>query len=192
MKNTETKDFIAYEYLSINIPSDKEPLYLDIYENFGWILINNLSSSGLVDKEDYYINNSNVNGKKLINLKFKRDRKIPNKAKIINLQAKCEKSLKELNYLEKEPYKKGAFYTTINALLGTIFVAISTFLVTSNTPNYILMAITGIIGITIWCLSYFIYNKIKNKYEKINVSLIENTYNNIYNACEQSKKLLNE
>ena len=95
MKNTETKEFIAYEYFSTNVESDKEALYIDCYENFGWTLINNISNNGLVDNEDYYINNYYIN--KLINLKFKRDRKIPNKAKIIHYQKTCENSLKILN-----------------------------------------------------------------------------------------------
>ena len=46
MKNSETKDFVAYEYLSLDVDSDKEPLYIDCYENFGWFLTNN---SALVD-----------------------------------------------------------------------------------------------------------------------------------------------
>ena len=41
MKNSETKDFVAYEYLNISVKSDKEPLYTDCYEAFGWILTYN-------------------------------------------------------------------------------------------------------------------------------------------------------
>ena len=35
MKNKEVKDFVAYEYISVNVNSLKEPLYIDCYENFG-------------------------------------------------------------------------------------------------------------------------------------------------------------
>ena len=92
MKNSETKDFVAYEYMSINVRADKEPLYVDCYENFGWELINN---TALVDSEDYYINNS-INGSRQINLKFKRDRKIKNKLELMKLQRKMESSLEEI------------------------------------------------------------------------------------------------
>lgn len=190
MKNSKNLDFVAYEYLNVNVPSEKEPLYMDCYENFGWIPVNTKSSS-LIDKEDYYINNSNVNNNKLVNLKFKRDRKIPNKAKIISLQNKCETSLKKISTLEKEPHKKGAIYASLNAFVGTIFMAISVFAVSHTNPNYILTFIAGFIGIAIWCLSYVIYKKIKTKQEKINTSMIEEEYNIIYDSCEQSKKLLN-
>lgn len=190
MKNSETRDFVAYEYISINVTSSKEALYTDCYENFGWRLTSN-GSSGLVDKEDYYINNSNINGNKLVNLKFKRDRKIPNKAKIVTLQNKCENGLKELNRLEKEPNSKGSMYAVINSVIGTIFLAISVFSITATHPIYWLGVITGIVGLICWFLSYPIYKKIKVKQEAINTSLIEEQYTMIYDSCEQAQKLLN-
>lgn len=191
MKNSETKDFVAYEYISINVTSEKEALYTDCYENFGWRLTSSASNIGLVDQEDYYINNSNVNGNKLINLKFKRDRKIPNKAKVIALQNKCEKGLKELTRLEKEPNSKGSFYASLSATIGTVFLAVSVFAITATNPNYIIGILIGIIGLIAWCLSYPVYKKIKIKQETINTSLIEEQYNIIYDSCEQAQKLLN-
>lgn len=190
MQHSETKDFVAYEYLSVNVPSEKEPLYMDCYENFGWKRVST-KTSGLVDKDDYYINNFNVNGKKLVNLKFKRDRAIQNKAKVILLEQKCISSLKKISTLESEPHKKGATYATINAVIGTIFMAISVFAVTNVNPNYIITVITGTIGIIIWALSYMIYKKIKIKQTEINTSIIEEQYTIIYDSCEQAKKLLN-
>lgn len=187
MKNSETKDFVAYEYLSMNVSSEKETLYTDCYENFGWMLTNN----GLIDKEDYYINNSNINGNKLINLKFKRDRKIPNKVKIITLQKKCENGLKELERLEKEPQVKGTISALIIAMVGTVFMTISVFAITAVNPMIILCTITGIIGLILWILSYPVYKKMRLKQEQVNLSLIEEQYNVIYDACEQAQKLLN-
>lgn len=191
MRNSETKDFVAYEYLSINVTSDKEALVMDCYENFGWMLTSSANNSGLVDKEDYYINNSNVNGNKLINLKFKRDRKIPNKAKVVTLQKKFENSLKELKRLEKEPNSKGSFYAVVASVIGTIFLTISVFFITAANPIYFLGAIMGIIGLIGWFMAYPIYKKVKTKQEEINASLIEEQYNIIYDSCEQAQKALN-
>lgn len=191
MKNSETKDFVAYEYLSINVTSEKEALYTDCYENFGWKLTNSTSSNGLIDKEDYYINNSNVNGNRLVNLKFKRNRKIPNKAKVVTLQKKCESGLKELARLEREPNSKGSIYAVITSIIGTIFLAISVFCITAKTPFYILGVITGIVGLVGWFLAYPVYKKVKLKQEEINTSLIEEQYNIIYDSCEQAQKTLN-
>ena len=125
MKNSETKDFIAYEYLSLNVNTEKEPLYIDCYENFGWTLINN---TGLVDKEDYYINNYSYNN--TINLKFKRDRKIKNKNQLLYLQRKLESSLKEIDKLEKEPYSKGFTYSmAIGMIVSLIIIAMGIYMI---------------------------------------------------------------
>lgn len=187
MKNSETKDFVAYEYLSINVTSEKEALYIDCYENFGWKLT---SSNGLVDKEDYYINN-HVNNNQLINLKFKRNRKMPNKAKVVTLQKKCENGLKELTRLEREPNSKGSIYAVITSIIGTIFLAISVFCITAQNPLYIIGALVGIIGLIGWFLAYPVYKKVKTKQEVINTPLIEEQYNAIYDCCEQAQKALN-
>lgn len=82
----ENKEHIQYEYLSINVKSKIEPMVMDTYENFGWKVI---SSNALTDKEDYYINDTGTNGEKLVNIKFKRNRKIKNKDKLNSLQRKC-------------------------------------------------------------------------------------------------------
>lgn len=190
MKNSETKEFVAYEYFSVDVASDKEALYIDCYENFGWQLTNNISGIGLVDKEDYYINDFNISGNNLIKLRFKRDRKIPNKVKIISLQKKCENSLKELERLEKEPTRKGTVYAVISAVIGTIFLTVSVFAITKTSVTNILGMIVGIIGLIFWGLSYPIYKKLKVKQEGINTALIEEQYNIIYDSCEQAQKLL--
>lgn len=190
MKNVETKEFVAYEYLSINVKSNKEELYIDCYLNFGWKLTNsNNINNSLVDKEDYYIN-SNLNDNKLVNLKFKRDRKIPNKEKIITLQRKCENALKELEKLEKEPSSKGTSYALIISVIGTIFLAISMFLITAANPLILLGVLTGIIGLIGWFLAYPLYKKAKSEFEDLNIPLIEEQYNVIYDTCKQARKLI--
>lgn len=191
MKNTETKDFVAYEYLTIQVPNEKEALYIDCYENFGWQLTKSTSYNGLIDREDYYINHSNVEVNRKIQLKFKRDRKIPNKAKVVSLQKRCENGLKELSRLEKEPAHKASIYAVIIALIGTILLAISVFLITATDPINLLGMIPGMFGLGIWFVTYPIYKKVKLKQEEINISFIEEKYSIIYDACEQAQKSLN-
>lgn len=186
MKNRETKDFIAYEYLSLDVDSEKEPLYMDCYENFGWMLIN---TSALVEKEDYFINSvSNVSKK--VNLKFRRDRKIQNKVQLLSLQRKLEMSLKEIERLEKEPFSKAFIQAMTIGMIGTGFLAISVFSITAIAPLYFLGVISGVIGIGLWILPFFVYKNKRCVKEKENVSLIEEQYNNIYDICEQAKNLI--
>lgn len=190
MKNSETKEFVAYEYLSIKVSSEKEALYIDCYENFGWQLINNVGNYGLVDREDYYINDYHVNWNRLVTLKFKRDRKIPGKAKLMALQKKCDNSLKELEKLEREPANKGMIISFTVGLIGTVFLAISVFAITAVNPLIWLSIITGIIGLVGWGLAYPMYMKVKNEQEQIVTSLIDEQYNVIYDTCEQARKLI--
>ncbi len=191
MKNSETKEFIAYEYLNINVKSDKEPLYTDCYEAFGWILTNN---AALVEEGDYYLNNlPNVNVTKQVNLKFKRDRKIPNKGELQTLQRKMENSLKEIDKLEKEPMSKGVTKSLSIGLIGTIFLAISVFAITASTlslSNYIICIISGIIGLAGWLFGFLSYKNTKTKVEKENTQLIEEQYNAVYDCCEKASKLI--
>lgn len=189
MKNKETKDFVAYEYLSLNVKSDKEPLYIDCYENFGWNLTNNLSNAS---NEDYYINNSNVNRDKVVNIKFKRNRHITNKAEINSLQRKMEASFKNIESLEKEPSNKGTFMSLMVGFIGTVFMALATFAVTADEPLIIPCIIFGILGIIGWILPYFVYNKVKDRKQLENASLIEEQYNIIYDTCEQARNLLKD
>lgn len=188
MKNIETKDYVAYEYMSINVESINEPLYIDCYESFGWILVNN---TGLIDKEDYFINNANVNNKKLVNLKFKRDRKIKNKVMLNDLQRQLEKALKEIDRLISEPNRKGIISSLGIGLFGTIFLAISVFSIVGDKIYYIPFILGGILGLIGWILPYFIYKRVKDSKEKENISLIDEQYNVVYDTCEQANKLTN-
>lgn len=185
MKSTDTKDFIAYEYLSLFVESDKEPLYIDCYENFGWTLIRNAS---LVDKEDYYINS--LNDKRKLNIKFKRDRKIKNKNELLRLQRKMESTIKEIERLEHYPDYIGMIYSIMVGLVGTVFMALSVFSLTATTPHYLGCILFGLMGCIGFFLPYFLYKKIKENKEQENLPLIEEQYNLLYDFCCQAKKLI--
>lgn len=187
----ENKDHIQYEYLSINVKSKFDPMIIDTYENFGWKII---SSSALTDKDDYYINNVGLNGEKLVNIKFKRDRKIRNKEKLNTLQRKCEEALKKIDKLEREPHLKGTMYSLTVSMIGCVFLAISVFIITGSNEirDYVISMPIGIVGLVCWVLSYFRYTKTKTKLEDKNHPLVEEQYDIIYNACDEAQKLIGE
>jgi len=60
VKNSVTRDFIAYDYLSVDVNFELEAMYIDCYQNFGWILTSNIICN---EPQNYYINNYNVNEK---------------------------------------------------------------------------------------------------------------------------------
>ena len=187
----ENRNHIQYEYLSINVKSKMEPIVLDTYKNFGWEII---SSSALTDKEDYYINNTGINGERLVNVRFRRDRKINNKEKLNILQRKCEEIFENIDKLEKEPQSKGTMYSLSVSMIGCIFLAISVFIITANESliNYIISTPIGLIGISCWIFAFFEYKKVKTKLEEKNKPLIEEQYEKIYEACDESQRLIGE
>lgn len=184
MTNTKKIDYTAYEYLTLKVPSDKEAFYIDCYETFGWSYISTITN-GLIDKEDYYLNNPHLNKKTLVTLQFKRDRKIPNKAKLTTLQLKCENSLKKLEHLEKEPTTKGTMYALIISIIGTIIFTISFI-----SPYLILKVIAIPIGIILSLLGYPTYLYVKEHLRSKNAPLIEEEYNKISNFCEKAANIL--
>jgi len=184
MKNSETKDFIAYEYLSLKIKEDVVPMYIDCYENFGWQVITSESNSN----KDYYINH-NQNEINKINIKFKRDRKIKHKNELNNLQRKMEISLSNIEEMKKDPANKGLVASMTIGLIGTIFMALSVFSITATNPLIIPCIIFGFFGIIGWILPFFVYKDIKKKKETENSTLIDEEYNTLYGLCEQASKL---
>lgn len=185
MENSEVKDFIAYEYLSLNVKEDNITMYIDCYENFGWVVVSN----GLNTNHDYYINHQ-LNTSNSFKINFKRDRKIKSKKELNNLQRKMETSLNNLEKLKKEPNNMGTIASLIVGFIGTIFMSLSVFSITINEPLIVLCVIFGVIGLIGWILPYFVYKKIKFKKTNKNNSLIEEQYDELNDICEQANNLL--
>lgn len=181
MEKSEVKDFIAYEYLSLNVKEDNITMYIDCYENFGWVVVSN--------DHDYYIN-LQLNTSNSFKINFKRDRKIKSKKELNNLQRKMETSLNNLEKLKKEPNNMGTIASLIVGFIGTIFMALSVFSITINEPLIVLCVIFGVIGLIGWILPYFVYKKIKFKKINKNNSLIEEQYDELNDICEQANNLL--
>ena len=74
-KERNENSFVAYEYSTITVKRDIEPLYSDCYRNFGWIPMENREIS-MIDADR-------------VALRFKRDRKIKNRMEVHALQRKC-------------------------------------------------------------------------------------------------------
>lgn len=177
-------NYIPYEYLSINVNSDLEPLYIDSYENFGWIPIN---KNG---KKDYYINSNPRQN--LVNIKFKRDKNIKNKGKLDDYQKKCEQAFELIKKLEKEPHLKGTLYSLIVAFIATGFIALSVFAITGEKVIWFPAIFCGIIGIIGWIIPVFVYKNVKERKMLQNKPKIEEQYNLIYDTCKQARNILIE
>lgn len=169
----EKNNFIGYEYKDIIIDKSIQAVYEDSFPYFGWKYENSSSS----------LKNSNT-----IEIRFKRDRKIRNKAELTRLQRQFEASVNEIVMLEKSKTTKASIIAFTVGILGTAFIAGATFSYLSS--MFVLMIILAIPGFLGWILPYFCYKYIYEKKAKNIIPLIEKKYDEIYDICEKANRLL--
>ncbi|WP_310605273.1 hypothetical protein [Anaerosporobacter sp.] len=167
-------EFIGYEYKEFICKKQMQPLYEDCIKNFGWLPE---GSEAVIGKPD------------AVSLKFKRDRKITNKAELVRLQRQFEACIRDIVSLEKNKTTKASTIAYIIGVIGTSFMAGSVFAVTSeNILLCILLAVPGALG---WVIPYGVFCKIKTKKVKKLNPLIEQKYDEVFGVCEKANTLLN-
>lgn len=175
-KNADGNGFIGYEYKNITVGREMESLYADGYTNFGWTL------------EDVDIS-SNIRGSHTANLKFKRDRKICNKAELTRLQRQFDACIQEIQTLERSKISSASIAAFTVGLIGTVFMAGSVFAYIGGMQVLsIVLAVPGFLG---WIIPYFAYRKIQENKTASLTHLIEQKYDEIYAVCEKANSLLN-
>jgi len=165
--------FVGYEYRDVTVKRGSTTLYADSYPNFGWTLESTHTAIG---------------GVGAVTMKYKRDRKIRNKAELTRLQRQFEAQVAEIEALE---FSKGLGASTaayVIGVIGTALMAGSLFAYLANMlPLCIILAIPAFVG---WIIPYFCYVNIrKKKIEKV-APLIGRQYDTIYEVCEKANALL--
>ena len=167
------KNFIGYEYRDITVDRSMESMYIDGYQNFSWELDN---SAGLPA------------GIGSVTLKFKRDRKIRNKAELTRLQRQFDANVNEISNMEKSKGDSATIVAFTVGMIGTAFMAGSVFAVTGGAIVLcIILAVPAFIG---WALPYFLYKSTYNKKVAKVSPLIDSKYDEIYEICERANTLL--
>lgn len=177
----QQKTFIAYEYKEILTESSKASFWLDGYENFGWELDENLPENRM---------DGNVSYQKRVTLHLKRNRKIVNKMELTRLQRHFEACVNEIEAMEKAKTSKATIYALVLGIIGTAFMAGSTFAVTAQPPHIVLCILLAIPGFLGWIFPYFVYKRQVEKQTEKMAPLIEAKYDEIYEICEKGNKLL--
>ena len=173
MNTTETKKeqgFVVYEYASVTAKDSLTSLYTDCYQNFGWTVESHQPSFG-----------GNV-------LRFKRNRKIKNRAEVCNLQRKCEKALYTIEKLENSKNTRGLGLSLAIGLVGTAFMAGATFCYLGS--FIIACVLLALPGFVCWGLAYPLYKKAIVKSNRTISPKIESQYDAIYESCEKANLLL--
>lgn len=166
-------NFIGYEYKEITVNRSMEPVYADGYANFSWTL------------EDTFTPMQSVGP---ITMKFKRDRKIRNKAELGRLQRQFESCAGQIESLEKSKTSGAMIAAFSIGLAGTAFMAGSVFAYLAGMlPLSILLAIPAFVG---WILPYFCFLSIRRKRTDKVAPLIDRKYDEMYEVCEKAHALL--
>lgn len=172
---TEKKEisFVEYEYKEITVPGKQASMQIDCYECFGWMEEGTEEATGKPDS---------------IVMKFKRDRKIRNKAELTRLQRQFEACVKEIISMEKSKKTKAAAIAYVVGVVGTAFMAGSVFAVNAgNIPLCVVLAIPAFIG---WILPYLFFRSVSGKKTEAINPLIELKYDELYDVCKKANALL--
>lgn len=168
-------DFVGYEYKEIAVSSAKLSQYIDGYKSFGW------------HENEHFIREKSGG---IVILHLRRDRKILNKMELTRLQRNFEASIEELTTLEKSKVVQPKVISLTVGVIGTVFMAGSTFSVTANPPLIwlcVLLSIPGFIG---WITPYFLYQFLAKKRTAFVTPLIEQKQDEIYKLCKKGHELL--
>lgn len=170
--------YVGYEYKEITIRQEQESLYADGYQNFGWELEDTATPA-------FTGNPANMSQ---VTMKFKRDRKIRNKAELTRLQRQFDALANEIVRMEQSKTLSAATIAYIIGIVGTAFMAGAMFAYLGGMiPLMIVLAIPAFIG---WVIPYFAYLKIKkNKAAQLD-PLIDQKHDEIYEVCEKANGLL--
>ena len=166
------KYFIGYEYREITVDREMESVYADSYPCFGWIM------------ENAFAPIIGIGG---TTLKFKRDRRIRNKAELTRLQRQFDSSMKEIARMERSKSSNASMVALSVGFVGTAFMAGSVFAVVGGLiPLCIILAIPAFVG---WILPYFLYNSTYAKKTTEITPLIESKYDEMYDICKRASEL---
>lgn len=167
--------FVGYEYREVTVKRAMESVYADGYANFGWTLEGTslpLQSIGSVA------------------MKFKRDRKVRNKAEVTRLQRQFEACVREIEKLEFSKAVGASAVAYVIGVVGTAFMAGSVFAVTAGmVPLSVILAVPAFVG---WILPYFCYTVLLRKKSEQVTPLIDHKYDEIYEVCEKASSLIDQ
>ena len=166
--------YVGFEYMEVPARRSMESLYVDSYANFGW---------------EFEGSSADAEGNDSVNIKFKRDRKLRNKAELTRLQRQFEACAHEIETLERSKITVASIAAFSIGLVGTAFLGGAMFAYLSG--SMFLMVILAVPGFLGWIVPYFCYQKLRSSRERQIIPLVEQKNDEIDAVCEQGCRLLN-
>lgn len=189
MTDKKGSPYIGYEYKEVTVPSNLAPMYMDCYECFGWkIEENKVSVSG----HSYIFSDRSctVQRRSFTTIHMKRNRKIINKMELTRLQQYFEACANEIEALEKAKTSAALIWSLVIGIIGTVFLAGSTFAAVHEPPVIWLCILLMIPGITGMILPFSVYRRVIREKTRRIQPIIEAKQEEIYKICEKGHSLL--
>ncbi|MGN1248620.1 MAG: hypothetical protein ACI4XW_00970 [Candidatus Spyradocola sp.] len=174
---TPKKDtpYIGYEYKEATVPAQQASMYMDCYACFGWEPDGNMAA---------------IQGRSSTTLRMKRNRNLINRMELTRLQQHFEACAHEIDALSASRTCSATAWSLTVGVLGTAFMAGSTFAVVHEPPIVwlcVLLAIPGFLG---WLLPPFVHQRIARQKTRQLQPMIEAKQEEINKICEKGHSLL--
>lgn len=170
-------DYVAYEYLTIQVDRDLEELYKDTYRSFGWTIE---TTTGMLS--------GGAPNPNTVTLKLKRNRRLRNRPLVSELQRKAEDALTMIRDLEKSRTGTPLAASLAVGIVGSGFLAGSVFAIDAD--MWLLAIPLGAIGLLGWLAGYLVHGQVKASKTAQTAPLINEQYEIVYDTCEQASRLL--
>ena len=191
MTNERTQNeagYTGYEYREITVPGEHAPLCLDSSPCCGWEPDPNYGPKLGGGRR---APGAGAGGRRTdVTLHFRRVRSICNKAELTRLQRHFDSCVAELQALEQSRTTQAVIAALCTGLLGTAFLAGSTFAATAEPPVIWLMILLAVPGFLGWIVPYFLYRTLVRRKTAAIEPLLEQKYEEINGICEKGSRLL--
>lgn len=169
------KETDGFDYRRVTVKRGMVPLYTQGYRYFGWKLV----ASGRDAPEQ--------TGSDKVELEFRRDRKIRNKAELTRLQRSFDACVEEICEMERKTTDTADKAACGVGLMGSVFLCCSALLtIVWELSAGLLLAIPGFFG---WLIPGFLHKGILRKKTREAAPLIEQKYDEIHHVCQKASGL---
>lgn len=172
----QEKDFVSYEYKTVNVKAKDQSRAMDMYEAFGWEVTGTAALP--------------VDG---VTLSLKRDRKQTHKQELNKLERQAEDTFETLNGLQKSKTTGASIFAYIFGVVAALVFGggmCLVMLVQNSLPAMVGGIFLGIAGLALCGVNYLIYSKMVAKKTKQVTPVIDQTEEKLANILEKGNDLL--
>lgn len=172
----QEKDFISYEYKTVNVKAKDQAKASDMYEAFGWEITATSPTS--------------LGG---VTLSLKRDRKLKHRQELNKLERQAESITATINGLERSQKTGARIFAYIFGIAAALVLGggmCLVMLIENSVPALVGGIALGIIGIVLCGVNYLIYAKIATSKTNRVLPAIEENEEKLANVLEKGDELL--